>query len=98
MGQHSHLYNNKLWRQIRRELLRDEPLCRRCKSLGRVTLATVADHIEPHKGDEVKFWTGELQPLCKACHDGWKAKLENRGRDTSVGPDGWPLEPLRGDP
>jgi hypothetical protein len=31
--------------------------------------ATVADHIEPLKGDPVRFWYGELQSLCVDCHD-----------------------------
>jgi len=45
------------------------PLCRLCLEAGRVTPATVADHIEPHKGDFTAFRLGELRSLCADCHD-----------------------------
>ncbi|MEG0049160.1 MAG: HNH endonuclease signature motif containing protein [Clostridia bacterium] len=39
---------------------------------GRLTFATVVDHIVPHRGDGELFWHKEnWQPLCKDCHD-WK--------------------------
>jgi hypothetical protein len=54
------------------------------------TAATVADHVQPHRGDRNKFWFGELQSLCAGCHSGDKKRLEDglplRGSDA----DGWP--------
>jgi 5-methylcytosine-specific restriction endonuclease McrA len=50
--------------------LRTEPLCRICLEAGRVTPATVADHIEPHRGGYNAFRLGALRSLCKACHNG----------------------------
>jgi 5-methylcytosine-specific restriction protein A len=43
----------------------------RCHDEGRVELATVVDHVTPHRGDPELFWDieGNWQPLCKACHD-----------------------------
>ncbi len=44
-----------------------------------LTLATVADHIEPHRGDGIKFWNfRNLQSLCATCHSSFKQMMENR--------------------
>jgi 5-methylcytosine-specific restriction endonuclease McrA len=33
-------------------------------------VATVVDHIQPHKGDVILFWNKDNhQALCKSCHD-----------------------------
>jgi 5-methylcytosine-specific restriction endonuclease McrA len=55
-------------------------------------LATVADHVIPHKGDESLFWdAGNLQGLCKRCHDSDKARIEAGGEARQqIGADGWP--------
>ena len=39
------------WQRRRAHQLMIEPLCRLCLEAGRVTPATVADHVEPHRGD-----------------------------------------------
>lgn len=93
MGQWSHLYNSRAWRKRRLYQLRHEPLCRYCLRVGVVTEATVADHIEPHKGDMVKF-AGPLQSLCKPCHDSVKAREE--GGSGVIGHDvsGSPVDPV----
>jgi hypothetical protein len=70
-----------------------EPLCRFCLARGRATLASIADHIETHRGDWNKLRLGELQSLCKQCHDSAKQFLEHRGYVPDVGPDGFPLDP-----
>jgi len=60
---------------------------------GTITIATVADHIIPHKGDEVLFWDEiNLQGLCKEHHDSDKQRQE-RGLKARVtyGKDGWPV-------
>jgi len=44
-------------------------------------LTLVADHITPHRGDEFLFWdAGNLQCLCKPCHDRHKQRQERRGQ------------------
>lgn len=90
MSQWSHLYNSRAWRKRRLAQLRAEPLCRYCLRLGRITEATVADHIEPHKGDMGKFH-GPLQSLCKPCHDSVKAREEGEHPVVGCDPAGWPL-------
>ncbi|QGT99520.1 Phage holin [Candidatus Syntrophocurvum alkaliphilum] len=58
------------WRKARKRFLKANPLCRYCEKEGRITPATVVDHIVPHRGDEKLFWDeGNWQPLCKRCHD-----------------------------
>lgn len=83
------------WQRARRFFLQRNPLCVFCKEKGRIELATVVDHIEPHKGDPVLFWKySNWQGLCKPCHDSIKKQMEagNAG-PVQVGLDGWPVEP-----
>lgn len=41
----------------------------------------IADHIEPHRGDEALFWDIQNgQCLCKPCHDRDKQREEARAR------------------
>jgi 5-methylcytosine-specific restriction protein A len=71
-----HLYGRR-WDRLRLRFLDKNPLCKHCLELGEVTPATVVDHIKAHKGDEALFWDkSNWQPLCPACHDGWKRSLE----------------------
>ncbi len=88
----SSLYAKRSWKRRSRQQLAHEPLCRICKSRGLLTPAEVADHIEPHKGDLVSFFTGELQSLCVRCHNNVKKDIELNGYSTEIGPDGWPVD------
>lgn len=85
----SNWYADRRWRAKRDALLAREPLCRFCIARGRYTVATVADHIEPHRGDRWKFWNGEIQPLCARCHSSTKARIEHG--QVAVDADGWPI-------
>jgi len=76
-----------------------------CKKIKKVTAAEIADHIEPHNGNYMLFWYGELQSLCKQHHSNQKAKID-RGVDVvdynivtkdyvnDIGYDGWPVDAL----
>ena len=86
----SSLYSHRRWRRLREEWLTANPLCAMCLQDGRVTPATVVDHVEPHKGDEHKFWHGPLQSLCKPHHDGAKKSEELTGRQRGCSTDGIP--------
>jgi 5-methylcytosine-specific restriction enzyme A len=53
------------WRKARAYYLSHNPICVRCGDI-----ATVVDHVTPHKGDKRLFWDrSNWQPLCKTCHD-----------------------------
>lgn len=58
------------WRKVRAVYLRKHPLCVRCMAEGKYTMATVVDHIVPHRGNPVLMWDeNNYQALCKSCHD-----------------------------
>ena len=59
---HRDWYQFERWRKLAKAQLRREPLCARCLDTGRVTLATVADHVVAHGGD----WKGFCSANCKA--------------------------------
>lgn len=66
------------WRAARNRFLKSNPLCVKCKEEGKLTKATVVDHIKPHRGDKNLFWDeSNWQPLCKSCHD-TKTMTEDR--------------------
>ena len=86
------LYRSKQWKARRELQLTLEPLCALCKQLGRLTPATVADHVVPHRGDHDLFWNGALQSLCAPCHSSVKQEAENRGYVRGCDANGWPLD------
>jgi 5-methylcytosine-specific restriction enzyme A len=96
-GQHrapwNQWYNREVWRRRSRRQRWEQPLCAMCLALGRLTPATVADHIEPHRGDWNSFLTAPLQSLCFDCHNSKKKSDEERGYSRELGPDGWPIDP-----
>ena len=62
-------YDNK-WRKYRKSFLEQNPLCVMCEHEGDITVATVVDHIIPHKGDQELFWDWENhQALCEFHHN-----------------------------
>jgi 5-methylcytosine-specific restriction protein A len=94
VSKHSHLYNNHAWRKRRAAQLAEHPLCKLCMDLrGRVTPATVADHVVPHRGDPVLF-EGPLMSLCATCHSSTKQEIEATGRMRGCDVNGYPLDPL----
>jgi 5-methylcytosine-specific restriction protein A len=66
-------------------VLSRNPLCVECERQGRITPATVVDHIIPHKGNLELFWDEDnLQALCKPCHDRKTAKEGRWGEKGKV--------------
>lgn len=87
------LYGTRRWRRRAAEQLQREPLCAFHLQRGLTIAATVADHNPPHNGDELAFWEGPLQSLCKACHDQDKQREELVGFTERLDDDGWPADP-----
>jgi 5-methylcytosine-specific restriction protein A len=72
-----HLYGHR-WRIERLEFLREHPMCLMCLADGVTELATIVDHVEPHKGSLKLFWDRRnWQPICKPHHDSHKARQEH---------------------
>ena len=58
------------WQKVRLTYLRKHVFCVYCDAEARLTVATVVDHIRPHKGNQALFWDrSNWQALCKRCHD-----------------------------
>ncbi len=74
-------YKTSRWQRLRWSVLvRDAFTCALCRRLESNTAQLVADHTIAHRGDEALFWDGgNLQTLCKPCHDSAKQRQE-RGR------------------
>lgn len=74
------LYNTAEWRALRQRVFaRDLYTCQRpgCGFTSADTSRLIADHREPHHGDEQLFWDEDnVQTLCKPCHDRWKQRAE----------------------
>ena len=63
------LYHCRRWRKARLAFLAKNPLCVACEAEGKVTVATVVDHVVPHRGDLGLFWdVGNWSSLCARCH------------------------------
>jgi len=86
-------YNN-IWQKARNTFLLSHPCCRMCEEEGRVTRATVVDHIIPHKGDQKLFWDtrNNWQALCTKHHSATKQRIENGKEIKRTGVDGWKVE------
>lgn len=68
-------YNTARWARLRKQQLRKDPLCYKCKEQGDITEATVVDHIKPHKGNKTLFFDSDnLASMCAPCHNTKTAK------------------------
>ena len=78
------LYGTARWKRTALHQLAVEPLCANCLKEGRITPATVCDHVDPASKLTVEgFFAGPFQSLCDQepwrCHSRVK-QLEERGR------------------
>jgi len=72
-------YNQAVWKKIRIAQLSRQPLCQACTVRGRVTQATVVDHVFPwNQIGEQAFVANIFQSLCPECHS-VKTGLEQTG-------------------
>jgi 5-methylcytosine-specific restriction enzyme A len=61
--------NSPAWRRLSAQVLRREPLCRECRSEGKVTLASEVHHPDPRAlGGALLPPIDELVPLCHRHH------------------------------
>ncbi len=67
------------WQKARKQYLKAHPLCEceDCKENKLIKVATVVDHIIPHKGNMTLFWDRtNWQTMTKTCHDRKTAKYD----------------------
>jgi 5-methylcytosine-specific restriction endonuclease McrA len=88
------LYKTARWRGLRSSQLNRRPLCQPCEKAGRLEAASVVNHRIPHRGDERLFFdAGNLESMCKVCHDGPTQRAEIAGFSGEVDAGGWPTDP-----
>jgi 5-methylcytosine-specific restriction endonuclease McrA len=84
-------YGSSRWKRRRLDQLSTDPFCVMClEQSGVYTVATVADHLTPHRGDARLFWNGRLQSLCASHHNRDKQLAEIGRPLLGVDDDGWP--------
>ena len=94
------------WQKEREKFLVENPFCADHEKLGRNVLATIVDHIVPHKLGEAKeggdqslikkalklFWDRKnWQSLCKHCHDAHKQRQEKGSMTVGCDTSGIPI-------
>ncbi len=79
------LYKTARWAAIRQVVLADQPLCVRCLAEGVVEPATVVNHVHRHGGDEIKFFAGPFEGICKPHHDRDVQREERASQDGGRG-------------
>jgi 5-methylcytosine-specific restriction protein A len=65
------------WDKVVATFKQRNPVCLGCAAIGERYPTEVVDHVEPHKGDQTKFWnTAMWQPACRWHHDVIEKQLE----------------------
>jgi len=86
--------NSSAWKQLRAQVLAEEPLCRMCSARGLVVPATDVDHIEDSREDFTDDNSREnLQPLCHECHSLKTAASMDKSVYLGCDVNGVPLDP-----
>ncbi|MDE9448142.1 HNH endonuclease [Xenorhabdus bovienii] len=100
------IYGSK-WSKARLAFLQQYPLCVMCRQQGRLTPATVVDHIVPHKlkdainandSEVIKiarrlFWgKANWQSLCASHHNSTKQRIEKRNQEIGCDVNGIPID------
>lgn len=81
------------WDRARRYWLAEHPLCVECERTGHLTSAGVVDHVIPHAGNMMLFWSRDnWQSLCIQCHNSKSARELHGLLQKGVGSDGLPLQ------
>ena len=92
-----HLYKTARWKRTRAEQLARQPLCETCLSMGRITAATVCNHVDKDSKATIEgFYAGPFTSLCALHHDSTQQREEKRAAAGKLplqgcGADGWPL-------
>jgi 5-methylcytosine-specific restriction endonuclease McrA len=82
------LYSTPRWRKLRARHLRRHPFCQCPHHIDNKVIATVVDHIKPHKGDKRLFYNpANLMSLQAQCHNQFKQSLERGGSGWDAGCD-----------
>lgn len=90
----SAFYTTRAWQAARQQQLIEQPWCAFCERIGRLSPATVVDHIIPlAQAWDRRLDPSNLQSLCKQHHDRTKQRLERTGVEEGCDASGRPLDP-----
>jgi len=68
------------WQKLRKLYLKHNPLCERCKRLGRTTPADTVHHKRSVKEyPELRLTWDNLMSLCRNCHEIVEGRKQDRG-------------------
>jgi 5-methylcytosine-specific restriction enzyme A len=71
-------YQSEEWKLVRKRKLQLNPLCEECLRQGKLTKATMVDHIKPIKEGGAPLDLANLQSLCWSCHSRKSAEEGSR--------------------
>lgn len=79
-------YQRAAWKKVRAEHLQLEPLCRKCRLIGRLVEAKIVDHIVTIESGGAELDHSNLQSLCTSCHNAKTRRDTNKpgGRQIST--------------
>jgi 5-methylcytosine-specific restriction enzyme A len=81
---HDPFYSNIRWQKFRNWYLSAHPLCEHCGQEGRVTEATVVDHVVEIKDGGERFNDANSQALCRTCHARKTRATKNRRKSNRL--------------
>ena len=61
-------YRSTAWKKMRANYIIEHPFCVECQRYGKLTKATVVDHIIPIRMGGPQLEESNLQSLCAPCH------------------------------
>lgn len=61
-------YHSREWKRLRQNFLIEHPFCEECRRNGKLTKASVVDHIVPIRQGGPALEEKNLQALCASCH------------------------------
>ena len=61
-------YVSHEWKKLRQNYLIEHPFCAECRKYGKLTKATVVDHVIPIRQGGPALDENNLQALCASCH------------------------------
>lgn len=67
-------YVSPAWRKLRNGYIQQHPLCVECSKQGRIVAAYYVDHKIPIRQGGAALDEGNLQSLCKHCHNSKSGK------------------------
>jgi 5-methylcytosine-specific restriction protein A len=77
--EHDPFYDSPAWRRLRKQVLKEQPLCDECQAMDIIEAATVVDHTKPKKQyPELALERSNLRGKCARHH---AIKSEQEGRD-----------------